>query len=108
MGAKVGRMTCSSSFAQRNLKQAPQLAGRRRGAMQVRMSAYSSSHTLNAEALAAGPPVIDMAPLFSQDPKAQDRKQEVINEIAKAAAQWGFFQVRTRTPYADGSSPAPP
>lgn len=62
--------------------------------MRVHMSSYSSSHTLSAADLAAGPPVIDIAPLFSQD--SEDMKQEVINKIAKAAAQWGFFQVQLR------------
>ena len=74
----------------------PPLAGRRRqpALIDTRMSAYSSSHTLSAKDLAAGPPVIDMGPLFSMDTAVE--KQEVIDKIAKAAAQWGFFQVRAR------------
>ena len=65
--------------------------------LRARMSAdntpvsYTASHALSAEELEQGPPVIDVSPLFKLTDMEGAQKQ-VVHDIAKAAATWGFFQ----------------
>lgn len=67
----------------------------RPGLLQMRMSAqkpaYTASHALSAQELVAGPPTIDISALFS--PAMTEAKEHVVQDIAKAATKWGFFQV---------------
>jgi hypothetical protein len=57
--------------------------------LHARMSLYTASHALDANELAAGPPVIDLSPLLTP---GKAGKEKVIQDISKAATTWGFFQ----------------
>ena len=59
--------------------------------MSVGEPVYTASHALSAEELAAGPPTIDISALLS--PGVAEAKEKVVQDIAKAATKWGFFQV---------------
>lgn len=59
--------------------------------MQSTRMSSSASGVLTAEELAAGPPVIDVRPLLQS--RSTDENSQVVKQMAKAAASWGFFQV---------------
>jgi len=91
--ADCGRIL-APALAARSLQGPPACVQARRGRearLRMAESAYTASHHLTASDLAAGPPVIDVSALLA--PGGVVTAGEVVEEIAKAATSWGFFQV---------------